>query len=63
MSEEIKYYYLKNHPLFSTLSEQQMKSVCAVVKVKTVFRGELISYGEGSYSRIYFLIKGKVKLT
>ena len=63
MSEEIKYYYLKNHPLFADLPEHQMKNICAATKVKTVFRGEYISYGEGTFSKIYFLVKGKIKLT
>jgi CRP/FNR family transcriptional regulator len=28
-----------------------------------VYRGEIISYGEGGYSKIYFLVKGKIKIT
>jgi len=31
--------------------------------VKTVFRGETLSYGEGDYSKVYLLIKGKIKIT
>jgi CRP/FNR family transcriptional regulator len=62
MSEEMKYFYFKNHPLLSTLSEQKLKDTAAVAKFRTVYRGELISYGDGSHTRIHFLVKGKVKI-
>jgi CRP/FNR family transcriptional regulator, cyclic AMP receptor protein len=63
MSEEIKYAYLKIHPLFANLSEQKIKDACSMVKVKTVYRGETLNYGDGDYSKIYLLIKGKIKIT
>ena len=63
MSEEIKYAYLKSHPLFANVSEQKIKDACSVVKVKTVFRSETFNYGDGDYSKVYLLIKGKIKIT
>jgi CRP/FNR family transcriptional regulator, cyclic AMP receptor protein len=63
MSEEIKYAYLKSHPLFANLNEQKIKEACSTVKVKTVYRGETFNYGDGDYSKIYLLIKGKIKIT
>ena len=63
MSDEIKYLYLKSHPLFASLPEQKIKDACSLAKVKTVFRGETFGYGEGSYSKIFLLIKGKIKIT
>jgi CRP/FNR family transcriptional regulator len=63
MSEEIKYAYLKSHPLFADLSEQKIVDACSMVKVKTVYRGETLNYGDGDYSKIYLLIKGKIKIT
>jgi len=63
MSDEIKYVYLKAHPLFSHFSDAKLKDVCSVVKVRTVYRGETINYGDGAYSKIFFLVKGKIKLT
>jgi CRP/FNR family transcriptional regulator len=63
MSEEMKYFYLKNHPLLAALAEQKMKEAASVAKIRTVYRGELISYGESGYTRIHFLVKGKVKIT
>ena len=63
MCDEIKYAYLKSHPLFANVSEQKIKDACATVKVKTVYRSETFNYGDGDYSKIYLLIKGKIKLT
>src|SRR5688572_9624213 len=62
MCDEIKYMYLKNHMLFSSLSEDRIKNLCQSIKIKTAYRGETIAYGEGTYSKIYFLVKGKVKI-
>ena len=63
MSQEMKYFYLKNHPLLASLSEQKLAEAASLGKIKTVYRGEMISYGEGGYTRVHFLLKGKVKLT
>jgi CRP/FNR family cyclic AMP-dependent transcriptional regulator len=62
MCGEIKYMYLKNHALFSNLSEDRIKSLCQSIKIKTAYRGETITYGNAVYSKIYFLVKGKVKI-
>ncbi|HET9430725.1 MAG TPA: Crp/Fnr family transcriptional regulator [Chitinophagaceae bacterium] len=63
MSEEMKFFYLRNYPLLSSLSEQKLKEVAAIARIRTVYRGELISYGETGFTRIHFLVKGKVKIT
>ena len=62
MSQEIKYVYLKSHPLFAGIGEQRLNEACSYVKVKTVFRGESFGFGEGSYSKVYLLIQGKIKV-
>src|ERR1041385_6352440 len=63
MYEEIKYSYLKTHPLFANVSEQKIIEASAMVKVKTIYRGETLNYGEGNYSKVFLLIKGKIKIT
>jgi CRP/FNR family transcriptional regulator, cyclic AMP receptor protein len=63
MSEEMKYFYLKNHPMLASLSEQKLTAAAAVARMKTAYRGELIGYGETGYTKIHFLVKGKVKIT
>ena len=63
MPDEIKYVYLKSHPLFTCMTEQQLQDACHLAKVKTVYRGETIRYGETNFSKIHLLIKGKIKIT
>ena len=62
MTSEIKYVYLKNHPLFANTSEQKISEAASLMKIKTVYRGETVSYGDGDFSKIYLLIQGKVKI-
>lgn len=63
MTDDMKYIYLRNHPLMSSLTEQKLKETATIAKMRTAYRGEVISYGEGGYTRIHFLVKGKVKIT
>src|SRR4029078_12132088 len=63
MSEEMKYFYLKNHPLLACLPEQKLIAASALTKMKTVYRVKITSYVETGYTKIHFLVKGKVKIT
>jgi CRP/FNR family transcriptional regulator, cyclic AMP receptor protein len=63
MSDNMKYFYLKNHPMLAMLPEQKLTDAAALAKIKTVYRGEQINYGEGGYTKVHFLVKGKVKIT
>lgn len=63
MTDDMKYIYLRNHPLMSSLTEQKLKDVAAIAKMRTVYRGEVIGYGEADYTKVHFLVKGKVKIT
>jgi len=47
----------------SSLTEQKLKDAATMAKMRTVYRGEVISYGEAGYTKIHFLVKGKVKIT
>lgn len=62
MCIETKYIHLKSHPLFSDMDEIKLMEISAFAKMLTVYRGENIPYGDGSYSKIHFVIKGKIKL-
>ena len=63
MTDDMKYIYLMNHPLMSSLTEQKLKEVATLAKMKTVYRGEVISYGDAGYTKVHFLVKGKIKIT
>jgi CRP/FNR family transcriptional regulator len=62
MTSEIKYVYLKNHPLFVNVSEQKIAEAAGLMKIRNVYRGETLSYGDGEFSKLYLLIQGKVKI-
>jgi CRP/FNR family transcriptional regulator len=47
----------------SSVTEQKLKDAAVMAKLRTVYRGEVISYGEAGYTKIHFLAKGKVKIT
>lgn len=62
MSPEIKYAYLKSHPLFANATEQSIQQASELMKVKTIYRNESFGYGDASFSKIFLLIQGKIKI-
>src|SRR5215831_12906667 len=62
MCIETKYLYLKSNSFFKELDENKLMDLSTVVKAHNVYRGESINYGDGEYSKIYFVVKGKVKI-
>jgi CRP/FNR family cyclic AMP-dependent transcriptional regulator len=63
MYEELKYSYLKSHPLFTDMNGETILSASSIVKVRTVYRGETLNYGDGEYSKVFLLVTGKIKIT
>lgn len=63
MSDEMKHFYLRNHPMLASLPEQKLAEAAALARLRTVYRGEIIGYGDKGYTKIHFLVKGKVKIT
>jgi CRP/FNR family transcriptional regulator len=63
MHTEIKYLYLKQHSLTAGLTDAQILEMTNSVKVKNVKKGESIYMEDGFESRIYLLVKGKVKIS
>jgi CRP/FNR family transcriptional regulator len=63
MNQEIKFFYLKSQPLFMNLEEKELKKLASATRVKTLLRGELLTYGERDFSKIFFVVKGKIKVT
>jgi CRP/FNR family transcriptional regulator, cyclic AMP receptor protein len=63
MIDHIKPVYLKSFALFKNLSENQLSYLVSLAKVKQFNAGDIINYGSGSFSKIYFIVSGKVKIT
>jgi len=62
MCIQTNYIYLKSHPLFNELDETKLLECSALLKVHNLYRGETAGYGDGDYSKIYFVVKGKIKI-
>ncbi len=57
-----KFWYLRNHKLFSTLSNDQISDLCIISKHKGAKKGEAIYFGEDLQNRIFLLKKGIIKV-
>ena len=60
---EVKYWYLREHKLFRTLSNSDINKLCIITRYKTAGKGEFIYLGHEGTSRIYFLKKGMIRVS
>jgi CRP-like cAMP-binding protein len=62
MYEELKYWYLRDHKLFRTLSFSQIKQLCIITGFKKAKKGEIIYFSSSDVPRIFLLKKGNIKI-
>ncbi|UUW08409.1 Crp/Fnr family transcriptional regulator [Flavobacterium plurextorum] len=62
MYEELKYWYLRDHKLFSALNSAQIKQLCIIVGFKKAKKGEVIYFSSSEVPRIFFLKTGNIKI-
>jgi CRP-like cAMP-binding protein len=62
MYDELKYWYLRDHKLFWTLSMSQIKQLCIIVGFKKAKKGEIIYFSSSDLPRIFLLKKGNIKI-
>lgn len=62
MYEELKYWYLRDHKLFRTLSMSQIKQLCIIVGFKKAKKGEIIYFSDSELPRIFLLKRGSIKI-
>ena len=62
MYDELKYWYLRDHKLFWTLSMSQIKQLCIITGFKKANKGEIIRFSNSDVPRIYLLKKGNIKI-
>ena len=63
MHTEIKYMYLNQHLLTTGMNEAQILALCEKTKTRNVKKGESIYLEDGFSSRIYLVLKGKIKIS
>lgn len=62
MYEDLKYWYLRDHKLFQTLSFGQIRQLCIITGFKKAQKGELIYFSSSDLPRIFLLKKGTIKI-
>ena len=62
MYDELKYWYLRDHKLFWTLSMSQIKQLCIITGFKKANKGDIIYFSSSDVPRIYLLKKGNIKI-
>ena len=62
MYEDLKYWYLRDHKLFWTLSRSQIKQLCIITGFKKANKGEIIYFSSSDLPRIFLLKKGNIKI-
>ncbi len=62
MYDELKYWYLRDHKLFWTLSMSQIKQLCIIVGFKKAKKGDVIYFSASDLPRIFLLKKGNIKI-
>ena len=62
MYEELKYWYLRDHKLFRTLSMNQIKQLCIITGFKKANKGDVIYFSSSEVSRVFLLKKGNIKI-
>jgi len=62
MYEDLKYWYLRDHKLFRTLSMSQIKQLCIIIGFKKAKKGETIYFSSSDVPRIFLLKKGNIKI-
>ncbi len=62
MLEDIKYWFLHDHQLFSVLSREENRALCLIPSFKTVKKNEIIYFSHENEQRLYTIKKGTLKI-
>jgi CRP-like cAMP-binding protein len=62
MYDELKYWYLRDHKLFWTLSMSQIKQLCIITGFKKAKKGDVIYFSSSDVPRVFLLKKGNIKI-
>ena len=62
MNLDVQYWYLRDHKLFSTLNNAQIKDLCIITRYKKANKNEIIYFADEPVQRIYLLKKGMIKI-
>ena len=60
--ETVKYWYLRNHSIFDSLTDEDYKELEWLVAFKTCQKHEFIYFPDDELRKVYFVKRGNVKL-
>ena len=55
MQQDIKYWYLRNHQIFSQITDDKYQELCVWVGFKKAIKNEAIFFSHDTTKRLYFL--------
>ncbi|WP_317899379.1 Crp/Fnr family transcriptional regulator [Aurantibacillus circumpalustris] len=62
MTEDNKYWYLRNHKLFDQLSKNEVEDLCIISHMKSAEKNDIIFFSESEVKKIFILKYGTVKI-
>ena len=62
MSEENKYWYLRNHKLFEQLNSDEIDSLCIISNMKSAQKGDIIFFSDAEIKKVFILKRGTIKI-
>lgn len=62
MTQDNKYWYLRNHKLFDQLNSKEIADLCIVSNMKNAEKNEIIYFSESEVKKIFILKVGTVKI-
>lgn len=62
MLDDLKYWFLHDHQLFSVLSREENRALCLIPSFKTVKKNELIYFSQEDGQRVFTIKKGTLKI-
>lgn len=62
MTQDNKYWYLRNHKLFDQLNSKEIEDLCIVSNMKNAEKNDIIYFSESEVKKIFILKVGTVKI-
>jgi len=59
---DIKYWFLRNHDLFTQLNEAEINDLCIISSFKRGKMGEIIYFSDQEIDRLYIMKQGRMKI-
>ncbi len=62
MTNDIKYWFMKNHKLFEQLTNSEIDKMCFISNMKNASKSDKIYFSESEIKKVFFVKAGTVKI-